>query len=112
MRAVPSARTRGAAGKIAAVALLVILVLGLALVGSSETLHQKICPNAGRPGDSCAVATFAGGVPAGSSAPTVLAAAVLLAICAVGCTDILFPSAPLFRLSPCRAPPARWLLPG
>lgn len=112
MRALSTSGTQWIAGRIAGVALLIALVLGLDLAASCSTLHQRLCPNAGKPGDSCAIAAFAGGALSGSPAPVVLTVVVLGVILAARWTDALFPSAPVFQLSPSRAPPQSVRLPG
>jgi hypothetical protein len=112
MRTASTHRTQRVAGRIVGVALLIALVLGLGLVASSATLHKKICPNAGKPGDSCAVAAFAGGAVAGSPTPALAVAFVVLVTAPARWTDEAFPYAPLFRLSPSRAPPRSGVLPG
>jgi hypothetical protein len=100
------------AGRIAGVAVLIALVLGLGLCASSAALHQKLCPYAGTPGDSCAVAAFAAGLVTASPVPVIVAAVVWLVVGAILLSEVSLPPTPLYRLSPSRAPPAGGLVLG
>jgi hypothetical protein len=70
-RLAPGGKWRNA-GKIAGALLMIALLLLLCIAAASPAVHRAVCPNAGKPGDSCAVAAFAGGAVASSPAPAVL----------------------------------------
>jgi len=112
MRAKSSPRTPWNAGKIAGVTLLIALVVGLGLAASSITLHQRLCPNAGKQDDACAIAVFAGGAFPSSPAPLSLATVVLMLVWASRWAGEDVPSVPVFQLAPSRAPPRSVQLPG
>jgi hypothetical protein len=117
MRVFSTCATQWIAGRIAGVTLLIALVLGLDFAASCSTLHQRLCPNAGKQDDACAIAVFAGGSFAGGSfqsspAPLVLAAVVLMLIGATRWTGEDVASVPIFQLAPSRAPPRSVQLPG
>jgi hypothetical protein len=100
------------AGTLASALLMLALLIFLDAAAASSPLHRAVCPDAGKPTDTCAVATFAGGTVADSPAPAVLAIAVCLVLVIARWTDEVLASAPVFRLSPSRAPPRRGMLPG
>lgn len=106
MRASALNRDRPATGRIAAVALLIVLLLGLSALASSPTMHQKVCPNANRPGHHCAVTDFAGGLAEAPVGAALGLAVVLVVLPALSLPEVLFPSTTLSRLSPSRAPPS------
>ncbi len=112
MRVFSSCATQWIAGRIAGVMLLIALVLGLDLAASCSTLHQRLCPNAGKQDDACAIAAFAGGACPSSIAPLLLTAVVPMLIWATRWTDEDVPSVPIFQLAPSRAPPRAVQLPG
>jgi hypothetical protein len=94
-----SGKTAGAAG-------LFTLLLFLGLAAVSPPVHEMVCPDADQPGHHCAVTDFATGL---LEAPA-LAWAGLAVFFGVP-TVLLWTKephrpAPLFRLSPSRAPPA------
>jgi hypothetical protein len=96
-----------AAGRIAGVALLIALLLGLGACASSMALHKKFCPNAGTPNDHCAVMAFAAGAEAALLPQALVVVLIALVTAAVCWREISFVSASVFRLSPSRAPPSR-----
>jgi hypothetical protein len=106
VRAFVCNQVRSAATRFAAVVLLMGLVLGLDAFAVSSRLHLKLCPDANRPGHHCAVQTFAGGVAGVSLEPLLVLAILVVVLGAMHVQGILLPSLPVFRLSPCRAPPA------
>jgi hypothetical protein len=112
MRAKSTSGTQQNAGRIAGVTLLIALVVGLGLAAGSSTLHQRFCPNAGKPDDSCAIAAFAGGTPTSSPTLLVLTAAVLMLVLGTRWTGEHFSSGHLVQLALSRAPPWSVQLPG
>jgi hypothetical protein len=97
--------TQWIAGRIAGVMLLIALVLGLDFAASCSTLHQRLCPNAGKQDDACAIAAFASGALPISPDPLVLAAVVTMLVWATHWTKEDVASVPIFQLAPSRAPP-------
>jgi hypothetical protein len=98
-------RTRLAAGRIAGVAVLLGLLLGLGALASSSALHLKFCPNANKANHHCAVTAFAGGL-AGTSPAQALALVICLVVpAAPRWAESVHRAAALFRLAPARPPP-------
>ena len=94
------------AGRTTGVAFLIAIILLLDASASCATLHQKICPDAGKPNDQCAVVAFASGVTTAGLLVEALVFVVLVLIAVRLCwQEETFPAAPLFRLSPARPPP-------
>ena len=112
MRVFSKCATQWIVGRIAGVMLLIALVLGLDLAASCSTLHQRLCPNAGKQDDACAIAVFAGGACPSSPAPLLLTAVVLMLVWATHWTKEDVASVPIFQLAPSRAPPRAVQLPG
>jgi hypothetical protein len=108
---VPLSRGRlGAAARIGGVALLLFLLLGLGLAASSLELHKLICPKAGQADDFCVVKQFQGGMvetPLVEPVAVALPCTLAFVLCWGG---EVFRAAPLFRLSPARAPPSGFLV--
>jgi len=105
MRSLGAAVLRRCTLRVVRVSLLLILLLFLDASAVSPTLHSLVCPKAGQPDDDCAVACFAAGLV---ESPPVTDVSVTVIEChwiAVQWCDKAFPTSPLFRLSPSRAPP-------
>jgi hypothetical protein len=94
------------AGRMAGVAVLLGLLLGLGALASSPALHLKFCPNANKPNHHCAVTAFAGGVAGTSLAQALTPVTCLVVQATPRWAESVHRAAPLFRLAPCRPPPS------
>lgn len=94
-----------AAGRIAAMVLLLFLLLGLGLAASSAQLHEFICPDAGQLDDFCVIKQFQRGlIEAPLARPVVVLFLFLMAVISCQAGERCLAS-PLFEVSPSRAPP-------
>ena len=106
MRTTDVRHAKPTAAGIAVVVLLIGLLLGLVALASSPTLHLRFCPNANRPGHHCAATDFAAGLAEVPVAAALVFAVVMLVAGDFPASEIQHRAAPVFRLSPSRAPPS------
>jgi hypothetical protein len=100
-----TARKLRVAGRIAGVAVMLALLVFLCAAAVSPTLHEAVCPDAGSPTDTCAVVSFAMGLVESCSTTVCCLAIILGVFISLPWRCEVYHAAPLFRLSPCRAPP-------
>jgi len=93
------------AGRIAGAALMLGLLVFLDAAAVSFPLHQAVCPDAGKPTDTCAVAAFAAGLAESPATPVLCLAAIVGVFIPLLWRCEVHRTAPLFRLSPSHSPP-------
>jgi len=94
-----------AAGSKAGVAVVLLLLLGLELAASSPQLHAMICPQAGQANDYCVIKQFQSGMVDLPIVQAVDVSPPFLEVIVPCWREEFHPAAPLFRLTPSRAPP-------